>query len=284
VARIDVEDIDGRTSAGGQADKLGTLPRKVTAPALPARIEQNDNAAHDDVAAAQITGFGRVAFEASPGEVSGIVGAVVLPGNDVLDVKTEERLIRFVQPAILAALAGPQADEPPKPTVSCGLPFACQENAGLGLQDGDEVIGHEVHFILAAFLRRQFALVAFVGEFADAGLRLAVSFQCKDLLSRLRIEGGADRFEYPIQEEAVAVLLHARIIPLDCAPREGFSSGFTHFAPLCNYQPPFRASLCCFRGRPAWPNRRRHAQTPHHPMHPAVRGHGVEILKAMRAD
>ena len=64
VARINVEDIDGRTPAGGKSDKLRPLPRKVTVPALPAGIEQFDDATCDKVAAAQIAGFGCIAFEA----------------------------------------------------------------------------------------------------------------------------------------------------------------------------------------------------------------------------
>src|SRR5438876_371012 len=67
VGSIDVEDIDSGTSAGRQADKPGALPRKVTVPALPARIKQHNDAAGDAVAAAQIAGFAKVAFEARPG-------------------------------------------------------------------------------------------------------------------------------------------------------------------------------------------------------------------------
>jgi hypothetical protein len=79
----------------------------MTAPALLARIEQHYDAARNDVAAAQITRSGRIAFEARPSKVVRVVRAVVLLGHDVLDVKTEERLVGFVQLAILAALASP---------------------------------------------------------------------------------------------------------------------------------------------------------------------------------
>ena len=134
VARIDVEDVDGGTSARGQTDKLWTLPGKVTAPALPARIEQYDDATRDEVAAAQITRFRRVAFEACPGEVCGIVGAVVFLGNDVFKVKAEERLIRFMQAAILAALVGPQADEPPDRPFQAGCLLRARRMRALALR------------------------------------------------------------------------------------------------------------------------------------------------------
>jgi hypothetical protein len=49
-----------------------------------------------------------------------------------------------------------------EPTASCRLPFAGQKNAGLGLQDRDEVVRHEVHLVLTAFLGRELTLIAFV--------------------------------------------------------------------------------------------------------------------------
>src|SRR5207244_13543770 len=60
------------------------------------------------VATTQIGGFSQIAFQTRPGQVGGIVTAVVLPGDDVLDVENQQRLIGFVQPAILTAVAGPQ--------------------------------------------------------------------------------------------------------------------------------------------------------------------------------
>ena len=110
---IDVEDVSRGAPARRQADKPRALPGKVTAPALPTGIVQHNDAAGDNVAAAQIAGFSQVAFEARPGQVTRFVRAVVLPGDDVFNVELKERLIGFVQAAIFAALAGSTTDQPP---------------------------------------------------------------------------------------------------------------------------------------------------------------------------
>src|SRR6266481_5062979 len=81
----------------------------MSVPALPARIEQHDDAPGDEIAAAQVARFRQIAFMARPGQVPRIIAAVVLPGNDVLDVERIERQIALVQPAILAAPPGTRA-------------------------------------------------------------------------------------------------------------------------------------------------------------------------------
>jgi hypothetical protein len=74
------------------------------------------------------------------------------------------------------------------PTVSCRLPFAGQKNTGSGFEDGDDVVGHEVHLVLTAFVGREFALVALVRELGDADPRLAVGLQREHLPSRFLVE------------------------------------------------------------------------------------------------
>ena len=110
-------------TARRQADQKRALPDKVSAPALPARIEQHDGAAGDAIAAAQIARFSQVAFEARPGQIPRLVLAVVLPGDDVLNMETEERLIGFVQAAILAALASSAPHKRPNRSFHADCPL-----------------------------------------------------------------------------------------------------------------------------------------------------------------
>jgi hypothetical protein len=63
-----------------------------------------------------------------------MVGAVVFLGDDVLKVKTEKRLIGFVQASILAAPAGPQADEPPNRRFHAGWPLRAKRTRALALR------------------------------------------------------------------------------------------------------------------------------------------------------
>src|ERR1019366_3898917 len=113
VRLVDIEDGGRGAAARRQADKPRALPGKVPAPALPARIEQHDRPASDGVAATQIAGFSQVAFETRPGQIAGIVPAMVFPGDDVVDMEAEQRLIGFVQTAIFAALVGSSSHELP---------------------------------------------------------------------------------------------------------------------------------------------------------------------------
>ena len=80
-------------------------------PALAAGIEKHHNAAANGVAAAQVARLGKVAVMARPGERPRVVRAAVLPGQDVLDVKGEQRQVIFMETAILAALLGAQAHQ-----------------------------------------------------------------------------------------------------------------------------------------------------------------------------
>jgi hypothetical protein len=113
---------------------------------------------------------------------------MVLFRNDALDLETDERLIGFVQPAILAALAGPQANEGPNRPVSCRLAFACQEKAGFSLEDGDQMVRHDVHLVLMPLFGGELAFIAFFGEFRDASLGFAIGPQREEFFRRLHVQ------------------------------------------------------------------------------------------------
>src|SRR5262245_21110662 len=84
-------------------------------------------------------------------------------------------------------------------TASCGLALAGQDDACLGLEDGNKVVCHEIRFVLTPLLRGEFTFVAFICKFADAGLRLAVSLHREQFPRGLHVEGGADRLENAVQ-------------------------------------------------------------------------------------
>ena len=89
MGRIDVQDIDRGATARRQADKTSPVPFEMAAPALPAGIEQDCDAAGDGVMATQIARLSQVTFEARPSQVIRIVGTMVLLGDNVFDVKIE---------------------------------------------------------------------------------------------------------------------------------------------------------------------------------------------------
>ena len=75
-----------------------------------------------------------------------------------------------------------------------------QQEAGFGLEDGDERAGHDVHLVFATFVGGQRALVAFIGQLRDACLRLAVCFEGEQFARRLFVEGRTNRREDALQE------------------------------------------------------------------------------------
>ena len=103
---VDVEHINGRPAASGQAHEPRAFPPEMSLPALLPWIEEHNHAARHRVSAAQIAGLGQIAFMAGPRQVPGIVAAVVLLGNNVLDVKGIQWKVAFVQAAIFTALHG----------------------------------------------------------------------------------------------------------------------------------------------------------------------------------
>ena len=50
-------------------------------------------------------------MRAGEGEVARVVRPAVLPGDDVFDLESKERLVVLVGAAILAAVSGPRPDE-----------------------------------------------------------------------------------------------------------------------------------------------------------------------------
>jgi hypothetical protein len=68
----------------------------VALPTLSAGIEENDNAARHNIAAAQIGGSGKIAMIARPAEIVEIVVAAVFLWQEVFDVKPVKRQVVFM--------------------------------------------------------------------------------------------------------------------------------------------------------------------------------------------
>jgi hypothetical protein len=83
----------------------------VLVPRLASRIEEPDDAPGLRIDPREIRPFVQVAVIAGEGEVIGVVGAAVLPGDDVLDVKRDERDVLLQQPTVFAAPPSPRSNE-----------------------------------------------------------------------------------------------------------------------------------------------------------------------------
>ncbi len=80
----------------------------------------------------------------------------MLPGDDMLDVKSGERKGGLGQATILAAFTGPFAVPTSAFRHPSGLPrLPGKDGPGLGLDDPKEMNGPDVVFILGTFLVRE---------------------------------------------------------------------------------------------------------------------------------
>src|SRR5436309_2481775 len=106
----------------------------MAAPALAARVEKHQDTTRDQVSTAQVAGFGQIAFQARPGQVARIIVTVMLLGDNVLDVRTQERIIGFMQSTVFTAFAGPQAHERADGLFHAGWPFRARRMRALALR------------------------------------------------------------------------------------------------------------------------------------------------------
>jgi hypothetical protein len=88
---VDVKELNCHDAGFGFANQSGSLPAKMAGPLLFSRIEQPVEFAIQE--SGHIWSFGPVAFGTGKTELIGIVGAKMLLGDDVLDMKCQE--IRF---------------------------------------------------------------------------------------------------------------------------------------------------------------------------------------------
>ncbi len=101
---IDVQDINGHSTAEREANQPGFVPNEVLLPVLPTGVKQRNNSAVE--IAREIRAFRRVATWTSEAEVLEAIAAVMLPRNDMLDMKRCENNIALMQTAVFASTAG----------------------------------------------------------------------------------------------------------------------------------------------------------------------------------
>jgi hypothetical protein len=109
--RIHRQDADRRAPDRGQSDGNDAIVSQVFLPPVAARMEESHDLIRHRINSGQVRPFVEVAMMTRKREVRRIVGATVLPGDNVFDVKRHEREVRLSEPAILAALSCSLADE-----------------------------------------------------------------------------------------------------------------------------------------------------------------------------
>jgi len=109
---VNIEHLNRHDSRLGLADQEGVVPVEVTAPVLPARVEERIQLAVQQ--SGQIRPFGLVAFGAGPTERVRVVNAAMLPGDHVLDVEDQNVVVFVVNAAVFTLAACPLPDEGPE--------------------------------------------------------------------------------------------------------------------------------------------------------------------------
>src|SRR5207244_6004999 len=111
---IHVKDGNGDTADRGTADDADPMPPEVASPAVAARVEERGQLFCDSVAAGDIRPLIRVAMKTAQSQVARNCRAVMLPGDDVIELERgREEGLRHQ--AIFAAASGTaphQFDEP----------------------------------------------------------------------------------------------------------------------------------------------------------------------------
>lgn len=83
---VDRQDLDRRPTDGRQPDEHRPLPGEVFAPAVSSRVVEPGQLAGHRVAAGDVRAFVKVAMDAGQREVRGLVTALVLVRDDVIDL------------------------------------------------------------------------------------------------------------------------------------------------------------------------------------------------------
>src|SRR5262245_17936888 len=109
---VDVQYLDGDLARLGLANERGVFPAEMAHPVLLSGIEQWIELSREK--AGEVWPLCPVAFRAGVTECVRIVGAAMLHGDDVLNMKGQEVVVVFVQAAVLTAAAGPLANEGPE--------------------------------------------------------------------------------------------------------------------------------------------------------------------------
>jgi hypothetical protein len=105
VARIHREHVHGRSARGSQPDDESFPKREMVSPAFLAGAKKANDLPAVRIDASEVWPLVRIAMDASQGEVHGIVGAQVLPGDDVFDVVRRLGVLLRME-AVFTTIAG----------------------------------------------------------------------------------------------------------------------------------------------------------------------------------
>ncbi len=106
---IHVEQFDGAAADRSQADDPISFDSEMLAPFLQARMKQRDELAVD--VRGQIWSLEKIAPMARETEIGFVVRAVMLPGDDVIDVERDEGQVVLVTATVFTAITRSLTDE-----------------------------------------------------------------------------------------------------------------------------------------------------------------------------
>ena len=107
---VDPEYVNGRTPDRGDANQDGTVPSKMVGPLLTTRMEQWNYLPSLRIDSGQVWPFVAIALRTTERQVIRLGRAVVLFGNDVINLKTPTVLV-LPELAILTAIGSTDAYE-----------------------------------------------------------------------------------------------------------------------------------------------------------------------------
>src|SRR5438046_2715735 len=120
---IHLEETHGRTADRRRPLDNSCNQTKVNIPPLLSRTEEaNDDGLRLRVDGGKIRSLVAIAMPTRECQVLGFVSTAVLPGNEMLDVKAEERICFLGNATVLAAVTGAIADEPASHLISHARP------------------------------------------------------------------------------------------------------------------------------------------------------------------
>lgn len=198
VAGVHLEQPDGGASCGGFAHDTGPITGKVIGPPIASRMEQRRQDTGVGIDPAQVGALLEIALGTGEREVGGIVGAAVLPGDDVFHVGTESGSV-LREAAIFAMVLRPLAHPVRGDGVHLRRFGVGEECLGFGLEDAQQGVGADDGFQFDLFGGGQLALGAFAGQLLVAGLRFGVGLDAHERVGQFGRELLRERSKQPLQ-------------------------------------------------------------------------------------
>ncbi len=103
VREIHAQHHDGCSADGRAANQERALAAKVVTPFVTVWVNKPGNLAGYGIDAGHVRAFAQIILMAGISKIIQEIAATMLPGNDVLNVEGEERIVVLMEPAIFAA-------------------------------------------------------------------------------------------------------------------------------------------------------------------------------------